>query len=81
MSKIVELKSAVNQLEVDIAELTDAENAEAQWSHQDQNRRDGSGAQDERHDRMGRDARDRVWRAKQKVNTQKTLIANLANVI
>lgn len=81
MNKIVELKDAVQQLEVDVAALKDAEQGEAEWTRHDLNRRDGSGAQDERHDRMGREARERVWRAKQKVNTQKALIANLANGI
>lgn len=81
MSKIDELKGAVNQLEVDVAELTDAEKAEEQWSHLDLTRRDGSGAQDERHESSGEKARERVWRAKQKVNTQKELIANLTNAV
>lgn len=77
MNKIVELKDAVNQLEADVTALMDAERELASWMHLDANRLDGSGAQDERHERMGRDARERVWQARQKVNSQKDLIAKL----
>ncbi|GKS87486.1 hypothetical protein AVMA1855_25060 [Acidovorax sp. SUPP1855] len=81
MSKIVELKDAVHQLETDVAALTAAEREVENWSYQDLNRRDGSSAQDERHERMGREARESAWQAKQKVNSQKNLIAELARAI
>lgn len=81
MSKIVELKDAVHQLEVDVAALTDAEQEVADWDYSDLHRRDGSGAQDERHERMGREARERVWQASRKVQLQKDLIAKLTSAI
>ena len=79
--ELVELKNAVDQLEVDLDELTKAEQAKEQWRHQDLSRRDGSWAQDERHDRMGQEADDRVRQAKQKVNAQKERFINLVNAI
>jgi hypothetical protein len=79
MSKMDELKQAVAQLEVDIAELSAAEKELSNWEDHDLHRRDGSGAQDARNEESGRDVRDRVWQAKQKVESQKRLIATLAN--
>jgi hypothetical protein len=81
MSKIEELKDAVHQLEVDVAALTDAMREVEKWRGHDLNRRDGSSAQDERHERMGREARDLVWQARQKVKSQNELIAKLINAI
>ena len=81
MNKIVELKNAVAQLEIEVAALTDAEREVANWDYSDLQRQDGSSAQDERHERLGRNARERVWQARQKVNLQKDLIANLTSAI
>ncbi len=81
MNKIVELKNAVAQLEIEVAALTDAEREVANWDYSDLQRQDGSSAQDERHERLGRNARERVWQARQKVNLQKDLIAKLTSAI
>lgn len=81
MNKIVELKNAVAQLEIEVAALTDAEREVANWDYSDLHRQDGSSAQDERHERLGRNARERVWQARQKVNLQKDLIAKLTSAI
>ena len=81
MKKIEELKNAVNQLEVDVAALKDAEQAVKNWQYGDLHRQDGSSAQDARHERMGREAHERVSQASQKVCLQKALIAKLTNEI
>lgn len=81
MNKIVGLKDAVHQLEVDVAALTEAERGVANWSELDRTRRDGSSAQDERHESLGQEARERAWQAKQKVNSQKDRIAQLTKAI
>lgn len=81
MSKFVELKDAVDQLEVAVAALADAEREEANWRYSDMHRQDGSRAQDERHERMGREASERVRHASQKVNLQKDLITKLISSI
>lgn len=80
-AKIVELKAAVEQLEVAVVALKQAEQEEANWKFSDLHRQDGSGAQDERHERMGRNASERVSQASQKVNLQKDLIAKLTRAI
>jgi len=81
MNNIVELKNAVVQLELDVAALTNAVREVENWEYSDLHRQDGSSAQDERHERMGRNARERVWQASQKVNLQKDLIAKLTSAI
>jgi hypothetical protein len=81
MKKILELKQAVEQLEACIAELSDAEKELSNWQYQDLHRRDGSSAQDARHEEFGREARDRVWQAKQKTESQKKLIATLTSAV
>lgn len=81
MDKINALKEATQQLAVDVAELANAQRELENWKYQDQHRKDGSGTQDERHERMGRQAEDRVWNAKQKVNSQNALIATLTSAI
>lgn len=81
MNIIDELKVAVQQLEVEVAALTDAEREVANWSYSDLNRRDSSSAQDERHERISREARERASQARQKVKSRKDLIAELTNSI
>lgn len=81
MSKIDDLKEAVAKLEVDLAALGDAERGLSNWEDHDLNRRDGSGAQDARHEEMGRNASMRVTEAKHKVESQKTLVAALTGAI
>lgn len=81
MNKIVELNDAVRQLGVLVAALAAAEKELENWRYSDLNRRDGSSAQDERHERIGRDASERVSQARQKVNLQKDLIAKLNSAI
>ena len=81
MNKIAELKDAVVQLEVAVAALTDAEREMANWKYSDQHREDGSSAQDERHERLGREAREVLQQARQKVDLLKELIAKLSSAI
>lgn len=81
MSKIEELNQAKAKLEIDLAALRDAESDLSFWKYQDMNRSDGSGSQDARHDKMGRDAQDRVDHAKNQVEKQKALVQELEKAI
>ena len=81
MSKILELKDAIHQLEDDVAALANAKRELENWKEQDRHRRDGSSAQDERHERMGREASERVWQAEQKIHSQKDLIVKITHAI
>lgn len=81
MSKVLELKQAVEKLEVDIAELEAAEKELSAWRDYDLHRRDGSAGQDALHEEHGQEVRDRVWQAKRKVESQKKLVSSLANAV
>jgi hypothetical protein len=81
MRKVLELKQAVEQLEVDIAALSAAEKELSDWQNYDLDRRDGSGRQDALHEENGQDARDRVWKAKQTFESQKKLVSTLASAV
>jgi hypothetical protein len=59
-----------------VQELEVAQQALAQWQGRDMNRRDGSTRQDNMHEEGGREARDRVWSARNAVDAQQTLIAS-----
>lgn len=81
MNKTVDLKDAFSQLEVDVAALAIAEQEVDNWNDLNRDRLDGSGAQDERHERMGEGVRERALQARQKVNSQKALISKLLSAI
>lgn len=48
-----------------------------QWEEQDMTRRDGSGAQDRRHEERGERLRNAEWSSRQAVEKQKRYIAQL----
>lgn len=81
MSKIEELKQAVEKLEVCVTALVDAERDRSNWEDHDLSRRDGSSAQDARHEEMGRTASMRVNEARREVEAQKSVVAALSKVI
>lgn len=81
MNKIEELKQAVAKLESDLTELAGAERGLSNWQDQDLNRRDGSSAQDARHDEMGRQASMKLTVVQRQVDEQKTSIVALVKVI
>lgn len=81
MSNIDDIKQAVEKLGVDLATLRDAEQDLSNWEHSDLHRRDGSSAQDARHDEIGRSSREDVADARSQVESQKALIARLLNGI
>lgn len=78
MKKIDELKAA---LEVEIDALAAADREVANWSYQDLHRQDGSGAQDARHERIGRETREHASHVRQKVESLKNQIAELTKGI
>lgn len=77
MSDSPEKVAALQKLAQLEQELKKAEEALAQWQEHDFNRRDGSGAQDRRHEERGERLRDAVWSARQAVEAQKRFIAQL----
>lgn len=81
MSKVDELKQAVEQLQVDVADLHAAENELNGWHEHDLRRRDGSTRQDTLHEEHGQELRDSVWHAKRKVESQKGLISTLLSAV
>lgn len=80
-AKIAELKAAVDQLGVAVIALREAEQEEANWKFSDLHRQDGSRAQDERHERMGQKASERVGQARLNFNLQKDLVEKLTRAI
>lgn len=81
MRKILELKQAVAQLEVDVAVLSTAEKALSDWQRHGLERRDGSDSQDALHEEQGQNVRARLWQAKRQVESQKKLVASLASAV
>lgn len=81
MSSIEDIKQAVAKLEIDLAALRNAEQDLSNWEHHDLHRRDGSSAQDARHDEIGQTSRADVRDARSQVESQKALIARLLNGI
>ena len=81
MSKIDDLKQAIAKLELDLAELSDAERHLSYWQDHDLNRRDGSSAQDARNEEIGRNANTRIRDAKHTVKSQKALVKALTTAI
>lgn len=81
MGIIEDLKQAVARLENDLVKLRDAEQDLSNWESHDLTREDGSGAQDARHQEIGRSSRDDVSEAKRQVEAQKALVASLLNGI
>lgn len=77
MSDSPEKVAALQKLAQLEQELKEAEEALAQWQEHDFNRRDGSGAQDRRHEERGERLRDAVSSARQAVEAQKRFIAQL----
>lgn len=61
------------------AELKSADDELSSWYHHDLNRRDGSGAQDRRHEERGDSLKERLYQAGKKVEAQEQLIASLGN--
>lgn len=78
MREIEELQQALDLLNKYVAELTDAQSELSSWQSHDLHRKDGSGAQDARHEKHGRDAQDDVYDAKRKVESQARIVAALA---
>jgi hypothetical protein len=81
MSTILELKQAVQQLEVDIVDRSNAEREDSNWRDHDAHRSDGSGAQDARHEEIGRNTRERLLQAERKVKLQKEVIATILSTV
>ncbi len=81
MNKIDELSNAVQQLGVLVNAHKAAEKERENWRYSDLHRAEGSPAQDERHERLGREASERASEARQKVHAQKDLIAKLTDAI
>ena len=77
MSDSPEKVTALQQLAQLEQELKEAEEALAQWQEYDLNRRDGSGAQDRRHEERGERMRNAVWSARQAVDARKRYVAQL----
>lgn len=59
------------------AELQSAESELQSWEAYDMRRSDGSGAQDARHEKLGQDAKERVYRAQKKVSEQRAWLAKM----
>jgi hypothetical protein len=81
MSKVLELKQAVDQLERDLGELAKAEAQLSSWQEYDLRRADGSGRQDTLHEERGRELEGQVSQAKQQVESQKRAISSLLSAI
>lgn len=79
MTKVEELKQAVADLEADLQALGEAKRELDSWYDHDRTRRDGSTRQDAMHEKSGEDARHAVYVAERKVESQKRVIASLAN--
>jgi len=77
MSNIDALKQAVAKLENDLVGLRNAEQDLANWESHDLTREDGSGAQDARHEEIGRSSREDVSEARREVASQKAVVATL----
>ncbi|WPN29899.1 hypothetical protein QMK54_29600 [Pseudomonas sp. P5_109] len=76
MADSPEKVAALAKLAQLVQELEAAQQALAQWQDRDMNRRDGSTRQDNMHEEDGREARDRVWSARNAVDAQQKLIAS-----
>lgn len=59
------------------AELQSAESELQSWEAYDMRRSDGSGAQDARHEQLGRDAAERVYKAQKRVSEQRAWLAKM----
>lgn len=76
MADSPEKVAALAKLAQLMQELEAAQQALAQWQDRDMNRRDGSTRQDNMHEEGGREARDRVWSARNALDAQQKLIAS-----
>jgi hypothetical protein len=81
VNKVDELKQVVEQLGVDLAELSAAEGELSNWYSYDLRRSDGSARQDALHEEHGREAENRVSQAKKRVESQKKLVSSLVNAL